>query len=718
MKTYWDEIWGLAACLTDDPRARARIANLAIAASVAARRGRLEGTPERPEAPALRDAVTRLALSSLPPLPADAPAWDGIAERAAAAADQELSARDVDAWVAAFQGSDPARKNRGAYATPAALARELARAAVAPLGGRVVRVVDPGAGCGALLLAAAEALASVHGPDDRVRQAHSLYGVEIDPVARELCCLLVWLVSPPGAELGRIARNVVSDNALTREWWQGGGASFDVLVMNPPWESLRHEAADGSTESDTRTSRERLRATRTGAEGLPPLFTAQGTGDRNLYKAFLELAPHLVRDGGRIGALVPAAFASDLGTAPLRAFYLDRLSLERWTSFENRAGLFPIDGRYKFGILTGTRSDAGTRSLQVRSFATRPAEVQSDHLELTRQELERLGGPSGMFPEVESRTRMRILLQALHTGTPFFQAGALGRIEYIREVDLTLGRHAGLFTRVENRPDLRPQPDGTFLAADESVWAPLIEGRMVGQYDFFQKSWVSGSGRRARWEFNAARALSECRPQFVTPIRPADPLDPSLGARLAICDVTAATNTRTVHATWVPSRWTCGNTAPVLRFESEELAFAGLAVLNSMVFDWLARRVVAGLHLNKFYLAALPWPALSAAAVRRLSHAGLVLASLTPRFSGAAGPKVVQGCAYGDDRVSIHAGIEREVAEGYSLSREMLAEVFDSDRNDRRGFWRYFAADAHARAIAERALGDDLRNAIPRRMSV
>lgn len=81
------------------------------------------------------------------------------------------------------------------------------------------------------------------------------------------------------------------------------------------------------------------------------------------YKAFLELVPHLVREQGRIVALLPGAWSSDLGTRHLRDLYLEFTQIEQWTSLENRRGYFPIDCRYKFGILAARRDPWGTRTL-------------------------------------------------------------------------------------------------------------------------------------------------------------------------------------------------------------------------------------------------------------------------------------------------------------------------------------------------------------------
>jgi hypothetical protein len=168
--------------------------------------------------------------------------------------------------------------------------------------------------------------------------------------------------------------------------------------------------------------------------------------------------------------------------------------------------------------------------------------------------------------------------------------------------------------------------------------------------------------------------------------------------RLAICDVTSATNTRTVHATLVPENWTCGNTAPVLLFESERLSLAGLAILNSLVFDWMARRVVGGLHLNNFYLATLVWPNIDDLAIERLARLAATMAKQSSRVS----PCVAKSSYFRETsgatlpaEIYAHAEaeVEQEVAKGFQLERDMLHRILSADRRDRRGFWRYFNAN-------------------------
>lgn len=221
---------------------------------------------------------------------------------------------------------------------------------------------------------------------------------------------------------------------------------------------------------------------------------------------------------------------------------------------------------------------------------------------------------------------------------------------------------------------------------------------MVGQYDMFEKSWISGAGRTANWSYNNGSGLRNCRPQFFAKSQE------RLPHRVAICDVTSATNTRTVLATLVPPAWRCGNTAPVLTFDSQRDAAAGLAILNSMVFDWFARRMIAGLHLNRFYLETLCWPRLESEAVDLLARAGISLQRLNPRWSRNF--EVQSLDATSDDYVDLHIQIERTVAQGYGLRGEDLELVFNESPDDRRGLWRYFSSDPHALEIARGIRGE------------
>lgn len=675
-----------------------RLANLAVAAQMSAqsRRGRrsraLDGA-------ALADAVHELAVEPLVCATDDILTWTALATDAAAAAREFSAPGGMDAWVQSFQGADPQRKTRGAYATPQRLAVPMARLLLR--GGAVPdRVVDPSAGAGGLLVAVLRELLRRDKSSGVVEHVRRLHGVELDPVARELSCLTVWLAAGGEVPVSEIATRVIVGNAITRDWW--ADELFAALIMNPPWDSLRPQrGASPALDAEPEATLARLADEADGAPGLPPLFTAQGRGDRNLYKAFVELAPHLLLPRARLVGLVPGGWSSDLGTVALRRAYLDQLRLEQWTSFENLRGYFPIDARYKFGVIAGRRDDAGTQAFSVRGFAVDAQDLRRRHIRVKASDVPKIGGAAGIVPDLTSRAELRLMIQFRRAGAPFFApSGPVGTVLYDREVDLTLDRKSGRFVRLEDAA-ATAMPDGSWRARDGRELVPLLEGRMVGQYEFHEKSWVAGSGRTAEWTYANGHPLAACQPQFL--IEPAS----ESRYRIAMCDVTSATNTRTVLATWVPPRWRCGNTAPVLVFESERHALAAVAILNSMVFDWQARRLVAGLHLNRFYLDALAWPQVDEQQLGDLASAAAGLQRMSPRYTGLGrDPLATPGMS--NDYAQTQALIERIVAEGFNLSQAMLQAVYSPDRDDRRGFWRHYASDPHAEAIVEKVLTEPL----------
>jgi hypothetical protein len=688
----WSQLIEACARVTSG-RDAIRLANLATATSAAARRGPVARSRERA---AFAASLAALAVDPLPGDPLELASDDVVAAARTAAARFGAFAA-MDDWVQAFQSSDPARKSRGAYATPQALARPMARELLRT-GSPPRRIIDPSSGAGGLLVAALMQLTRRATSDREVRNhVARLHGVELDPVARELSCLLVWLhAGVPGLSPRRVAERIVTANAITRDWWSE--EPYDALVMNPPWDSLRH-GAGGEThdELERDATIDRLLQRSADCPDLPPLYSAQGRGDRNLYKAFVELAPHVLCDEGRLVALIPGAWSSDLGTAPLRRMYMRHMAVERWTSFENRRGYFPIDSRYKFGILVATRAAAGTVAFRTRGFAADASELRSKHVTVRASDLDVLGGSAAILPDLVSATERRLMLRYLSNGHPLFGAGGpLGAVRYERELDMTEDRKRGAFVHVTDA-DAAPVGDGTWLDASGKRLVPLVEGRMVAAYEFHAKSWRGGAGRTAHWSWTNGHRLADCQPQFLAPPRPPCP------SRVAICDVTSATNSRTVHAAWVPPSWPCGNTAPVLVFESERLALAGLAMLSSMVFDWLARRVVAGLHLNRFYLEALVWPRLGGEQLDELAAAAADLTAFSPRY-GDLGPDKLTVRGAGLDYVEALARIEQVVADGYGLSAAELAAVYDADAGDRRGFWRHFASDPHSVAVVEAVL--------------
>ena len=289
-------------------------------------------------------------------------------------------------------------------------------------------------------------------------------------------------------------------------------------------------------------------------------FRHQGSADINLYKAFLEQAHALLRGGGRLGFIVPSGLYSDHGTGGLRELFLDHCRWEWLFGFENRDGIFDIhsslqvqprdrrEGRHapRRSAPPSCAASSRTGSTPRRSPRRTPArrssasararkailEIQSPRdleiLEKIYANSVLLGddGPDGWGIKYATRVphdqRLEALPAAAEVGGEGYRPDEYSRWlkgdwRPIAELWAELGVKAppeGERRCAQPPYDTLPIPRadipaGIVLSREADAWMreervedvalPLYEGRMIGQFDFSQKGWVSGKGRTAVW---------------------------------------------------------------------------------------------------------------------------------------------------------------------------------------------------------------------------
>ena len=152
------------------------------------------------------------------------------------------------------------RKSTGSYYTPDSLVQELIRSALDPVIESILsessspakalldlRIVDPSCGSGHFLLAAARRLAlelarvrmQTDSPDEESRRhalrevvAHTIFGVDANPLAVELCRTALWLETvEPGKPLGFLDNHILCGNSLV------GLLNMDLLKKGIPAEA-------------------------------------------------------------------------------------------------------------------------------------------------------------------------------------------------------------------------------------------------------------------------------------------------------------------------------------------------------------------------------------------------------------------------------------------------------------------------------------------------
>jgi hypothetical protein len=160
-------------------------------------------------------------------------------------------------------------------------------------------------------------------------------------------------------------------------------------------------------------------------------------------------------------------------------------------------------------------------------------------------------------------------------------------------------------------------PGGILLSREADAWVreervedvalPLYEGRMIGQFDFSQKGWVSGKGRGAVWR-GIPWDRKQIEPQYLMAKRDYLGSSPCVWfPKLSHMRVGSATNERSAAGCAVAGA-PAGDTAAVFFMESWTFAGCLAGVFNSLVFDFITRRRLVGLHLDYHVFAQNPLP--------------------------------------------------------------------------------------------------------------
>lgn len=479
-------------------------------------------------------------------------------------------------------------------------------------------ILDPASGTGILLVATGLAL----GKNERRRVdrliADSLFASDLSARALRGAALALCSLTRDRVVITSLLRHLRCGDSLrdgAMMWKDVAPGGFDVVLGNPPWEKLklsRHEflVANGVERNygsdygaicreDFNREQQIMRMY---AKGVQSDFYLQGSGEPDFYKLFVELALRLVGRSGRVALFVPAGLIRSLGTKRLREFISDKCSEVSCTVLENRARFFPIDTRFKFVLLNVNVGKAGDRRPLILSHATgnETGVKMTGQVSIERKTLASIR-PDLSIPEVRTNAEWKLFrrvclenpLLGHHTGhwVPAF----------MREIDMTRDRRNFLH---------EPRPGAV----------PVVEGRMIHQYRHSVKHYVAGRGRSATWE-PAASSKCEFRPQFWYAVEklPENVRERVERPRVGFCDITGQTNERTMLTARIPAGVVCGNKVPTLLFpyagEHHELVeCCWLGIANSLLFDWLLRRVVTT-TVNYFLLLGLPVPYLD------LSHA-------------------------------------------------------------------------------------------------
>ena len=462
---------------------------------------------------------------------------------------------------------------------------------------------------------------------------------------------------------------------------------FDVVVGNPPWEEITIEelsfygmyrpGVNSMPEAERTAVVSELVAHR--PELLQLLRDRQATlkvtrlalsagdydpmgGDPDLYKYFCQRYRSLVREGGFVGVVLPRTAFITQGSQVFREWlYVGSTTHRIDFLLNNRRWIFDTHPQYSIALVVAERALPGSDHLvEVAGTATSADEWTGQAAGKGVRLAASAFGPGWVTPLVGSQDEADLLAK-LRLGSRF-PLGAGGRWSCFPVAEL------------------HETADKRFWR-DKTHGDPLWKGESFDQYD------PNGAGER--WCPQTEQLLKRVRkprPGLKSLIAPEVPIATRRKAvlteldraRVAFRDVTNRTNSRTILACLVPPGVFLTNTAPYLAFVNAgpEVQAACLGIMNSLSFDWQARRFIE-IHANFFLLEGLYLPDLSDADFDAISHAAARLSAVDDRFADfAVGTGVEYGPLTPTERTRLRVEIDARVARAWELTADDLEVVF------------------------------------------
>jgi len=474
-------------------------------------------------------------------------------------------------------------------------------------------------------------------------------------------------------------------------------------------------------------------------------FLHQGSADLNTFKMFLELSHALMRPHGRMGMIVPSGIYTDKGTTDLRMLFLDHCEWQWLFGFENREKVFDIDSRFKFCplVIQKTGTTQAIRAAFMHRNVDDWAQAEQHILAYPRDRVREFSPYSKAILEIRSEQDLLVLQKIYANGVLLGDKSERGwGVKYATEFHMTNDSKLfpprpkweekgyqsdeyghwlkGAWQPYAGPHNILDRPSGLVLSRDgsqalhvdsiEDVALPLYEGRMIGQFDFSEKGWVSGTGRSAVWReipfaskvFDPQYLMS--RQAYLSAVDKTGEPKAARGFKVGFMDVASATNSRSMIAALIWDR-PCGNKVPVLSVRGGLYGALGLVTcLNSFVFDFALRNRLGGLTINYFIAEECPLPIFGKLPEELQASVFSLATALHPTFSASGftgGDAAARPAVTRHERVRLRAMLDAIMFWVFGLSFDDACHVLsgcdlpceslsgpDAARLNAKGFWR------------------------------
>ena len=473
---------------------------------------------------------------------------------------------------------------------------------------------------------------------------------------------------------------------------------FDCLLGNPPWEKLQVEEHSfyalhvpglrGLSQDRAEQELARLRSTRPDLIELYETESARvvelrealaagpyaglTAGRPDLFKAFAWRFFQLVRDGGRVGIVLPRKALEASGTATWRKAMLADATFEDVTMLVNRGGWVfdEVHQQYTIGLIS-LLADRQAREDKVinirgpfRDLAGFTAGAQAAPLMIPVAEL-LAWSDSGSLPMLRDENQQRVWLQI--RGHPRLSSPAPGwTVRGLRELNASDDKEEFEFEPAEGRWPVykggsfdtwNPDTGEYFAWAEPDHIKPYLQARRRNQVRMTRSAFFGAT------EWAADKDTLPC-----------------LHPRICWRDTARATDTRTVRAALVPPNTILVHQAFWLFWREGNIptqAYA-LGMLCSLPFDWYARQIVESRVTIEFMNAVpIPRPPADDKHRQAVARIAATLAATDRRFNSWAAEAGVSVQSHSaSEQADLEAQLDAHAAHLYGLTRADLQLIF------------------------------------------
>jgi len=522
-------------------------------------------------------------------------------------------------------------------------------------------------------------------------------------------------------------RNCFENNInIEKEWlnYNGNYKSFAIWVLysSNPFKTLISSKKYG-TRWIARLKKEKL----INRENIP--FILQ-KGRIFSYKLFLEFSLFILQKKGRLGMIVPAGIYTDEWSKPLRETFLERCQWDWLFGFENRNKIFTIHSSFKFCVIVIEKSNS-TESIKC-SFLNRDfinwESLLPKFLNYSYESIYQFSPQNSSILEILTNLDLSIL-KKIYNNSFLFTEDSENSWNLKYELEFMMNSNADLFPPRDYWIDRGYMADqygqwvsklepnelvyhGKKIGRTDDVALPVYEGRMIGQFDFSEKGWISGRGRTAKWNEISWEGKS-IKPQFL--------MSESCYRRhhqdiflpkAVMIGILSGTNTRS--AIFCPiNRFPCTHVVPAYKeMNGDYNAILRLcAITNSYVFDYSLRMRLGGgvMYLCLHLIEEQPRPIKDNYNIMQialqLSHSSVIFSDwwIHHQLINKSIKKSIWCSLWAiksHERLRLRCILDAIVAELYGLSYDDLAWILRdcgypkenirelSKRFDPKGFWR------------------------------